>query len=262
MVTRIAGLVLFALVVVAGCGDDDEDSPGGAPDVLTGRTFLSQSVTMDGAPHPLVDGTVIRLEVAADQIRVHAGCNHLFGTLESTAGGRLRVTQMGGTEMGCDPALHDQDQWLADLLTAHPSWSLDRDTLTLSGDTTVITLLDRRVADPDRPLEGTRWIVDTLLSGDAASSLPTDAVAELTFSSGQLTGSTGCNDLSGSYRLDVGVIHLDAFVQTDVMCEPDVMILEEAVVALSGASVEYEIVAGRLTLTGPDGRGLGLQAVD
>jgi hypothetical protein len=32
------------------------------------------------------------------------------------------------------------------------------------------------------------------------------------------------------------------------------------VLALSGASVEFEIVASRLTLTGPDGRGLGLHA--
>jgi heat shock protein HslJ len=94
--------------------------------------------------------------------------------------------------------------------------------------------------------------------GDTASSLATDAVAELTFEGGALTGSTGCNGIQGGYRIDGTTLHLDDFVTTDAACDPEVMVLEDAVLALSGASVDYEIVAGRLTLALPDGRGLGL----
>ncbi len=257
----LAVLAPFALVVlVVGCGDDE--GPVASGDPLTGRTFLSEAITVDGAPFELVEGTRIRLELTDAEVRVNAGCNHLSGTLESTADGVLRIGQMGGTEMGCDQALHDQDDWLMELLTSSPAWSLAGDRLTLTSGSTVIELLDRRVADPDRTLEGTAWIVDTIYQGDTASSLPTDAVAELTFADGEVSGSTGCNDIQGRYRIDGSTLHVEDLVQTDVACAPEVMVLEDAVLALNGSAVTFEIAAARLTLTLPDGRGLGLHAAD
>src|SRR5262245_63953243 len=46
------------------------------------------------------------------------------------------------------------------------------DKLTLTSGTTVVSLQDREVAEPDLPLTGTTWTVDTLLAGGAASSIP------------------------------------------------------------------------------------------
>jgi heat shock protein HslJ len=227
---------------------------------LEGRTFLSQEVTQDGRDRPLVAGTLVRIELSERELRAHAGCNHLFGTIESTAGGTLVVSDMGGTEMGCEADRHAQDQWLVDLLTSSPSWSLDGDLLVLTSGTTTMRLLDRRVADPDRPLEGTRWLVDTIIQGDTAMSIAAEEVAELHFSDGEVTGFTGCNELSGTYRIDGDRLHLVSFVQTDQHCGPEAMVLEDAVLAIESSGVEYRVVAGRLTLTAPDGRGLGLHA--
>ena len=39
---------------------------------------------------------------------------------------------------------------------------------------------DREVADPDRPLEGTRWVVDGIVAGDAVLSIPAGVTAALT----------------------------------------------------------------------------------
>ena len=77
-------------------------------------------------------------------------------------GERLAVEQMMTTEMACEPALMEQDQWLAALLDG-AIVALAGDTLTLAKDGDRLSLLDREVADPDRPLIGTRWIVDGLV---------------------------------------------------------------------------------------------------
>jgi heat shock protein HslJ len=254
------GCLLVVTLVAAGCGDDDSDGVGSG-NGLAGRVFISQRV--EG--HDLVAGTEIRLEFTADEVRATAGCNHLFGQLVSTGSGRLEVSDMGGTEMGCDPERHDQDRWLTDLLTSRPSWSLDGNRLVISTELVELALLDRVEADPDRALEGTRWVVDTIYAGStgpdgSASSVPGDAKAFVVLAEGRITGSTGCNELSGSYRIDGASIAFDELVQTDMACEPATMVLEDAVVAVLGQQVDHSIVAGRLTLTAPDGHGLGLRA--
>ena len=74
------------------------------------------------------------------------------------------------TEMACPGGRMEQDTWVADFLSAGPRMSLDGDQLTLTGSTITMVLTDRRVVDPDRPLAGTRWVVDTIFQGDTASS--------------------------------------------------------------------------------------------
>jgi hypothetical protein len=54
-----------------------------------------------------------------------------------------------------------------------------------------ITLVDRTVANPDRALIGTRWVVDTLITSDVASSVPAGVVAFLQLGTdGRVHGST------------------------------------------------------------------------
>lgn len=210
--------------------------------------------------------TTIRLELTTDEVRATAGCNHLFGTLESSDDGILEVSEMGGTEMGCPPELHAQDEWLAELLTSGPSWSLDGDELILSSGEVEVVMVDREEADPDRALEGTTWIVDTLFSGSgpdgAATNPPPGAEAQLRFEDGRVSGSTGCNELSGTYEIEDGSIILDDLVQTYVLCGEELMELETAVTSLAGGPLQHEIEAGRLRLTTPSGEGLGLHAGD
>jgi len=250
-------LAIAALTFVVGaCGDDSETSTGSGGGSLGGRTFLSSEST-----HALVDGTRVRLEFRDDELRAHAGCNHLFGEVTSTADGVLSVGQMGGTEMGCDPDLHAQDEWLVAFLTSEPAWSLDGDTLTLTGETDTLVLLDREVADPDRPLEGTTWTVDGIIEGDAVSSVPQGAAATLTIADGRISGEAGCNSFSGPVEIRDGEIVITGLESTLKACEDARGELEEAVFAVLGAErIGYEIEAARLTLTGDGGRGLVLLA--
>jgi heat shock protein HslJ len=257
-------MTLAALVIVAGCGDTVTQT--GDNDGLEGHTFLSESVTEAGEPRDLVDGTQIRLEFGDDgNLSVNAGCNHLLATA-SIGADALEVDGVGGTEMGCDPDRHAQDEWISEFLTGSTGWALDGDRLTLTSGDTEIVLLDRVVADPDRPLEGTRWIVDTIISGSgndgAASSMyaGTEGSAWLVIEDDRFTAHSGCREYTGSVTESGTQLAFADTVQTDPACAPELEEIDEVMAAIVTGEVEFNIEAARLRLDHPDDVGLALHA--
>ncbi|OGO53394.1 MAG: hypothetical protein A2V84_05700 [Chloroflexi bacterium RBG_16_70_13] len=169
-------------------------------------------------------------------------------------GGRLVVDQLATTEMACDPALMEQDRWVADLLDG-ATIALDGDTLTLTKGMTRLTFLDREVADPDRPLLGTRWVVDGLVARDAVSSVPAGVVAALTFADGWVEVEAGCNTGGGAIQVTESTIDFGPIGLTKMACEPPRMAVEQALTTVLSGSVRYTIEAAILTL---DAGGVGL----
>lgn len=251
--------VTCALLLLAACGDEMMTAES---DGLEGRTFLSEAVTDDGKPRELVEGTRIALEFGDDgRLSAHAGCNHLFTDVSIDAD-VLETGLVGGTEMGCDQARHEQDSWLAAFLESSPAWTLDGDRLTLTSGGTEIVLLDRRVADPDRALEGTRWVVDTIVTGDAASSMwaGTEGSAWLVIEAGRFTASSGCRDIDGVVDVSGDRLRFAEVVQTDPVCPPELVDVDDVMLTVLAGDVAYDIEAARLRLDHPDGVGLGLHA--
>lgn len=142
------GLAVAAAIHLGGCsgGPASSGAPGGANPALDAKTYLSTAV--QGAV--LAPGTRIRLAFTNGSISASGDCNTMGGAY-STSGGRLAATQMSMTDMGCDEARNLQDQWLAKLFGG-ATVALAGDTLTLSQGPIQVTLLDRKVADPNRPL--------------------------------------------------------------------------------------------------------------
>jgi heat shock protein HslJ len=158
---------------------------------LAGRTFLSTAVTEGGVPRPMPAGTWVMLRFTADgRLLASAGCNTISGPVH-LSGGQLRMPAMATTEMGCADDLMAQDQWLTSLLEAQPSWQLSGPHLRVSTSQTVIELTDRRVLDPDRPLEGTRWVASALIGANVAAAAAALPQVFLVFGQGQVTGSDG-----------------------------------------------------------------------
>ena len=145
---RTVVLVAAALLVVA-CGASGAPSP--APASLESRTFLSTGVQ----GHDLVAGTHVRLSFKDGRVGINAGCNSMSGAYQ-IVDGRLVTTNMAITEMGCEPPLMAQDQWVGAFIGG-AMLTVAGDTLTLRNGDTTMTLKDRAVADADRLLEGTRW---------------------------------------------------------------------------------------------------------
>jgi heat shock protein HslJ len=244
-------------LVFAACGDGGGNS---AAATLRGRTFLSDSATVGGDPRPLVTGTQIRLTFWPDgRITASAGCNILSGSFRAD-GDHLVITELGSTEMGCDAARHSQDEWLASVLTASPAYVLDDMRLQLRSDDTDIALLDREVADPDRPLLHTAWAVDGVIDGSMAGSIPAGTSATMVFDDDKIDVTiTSCNQISGSVKIAPNTIDVGHLVTTDVACTGPAAALEAAIVAVLDGKITYAIEAATLRLTRSNGKGLTLR---
>lgn len=248
---RIAALVIAigTALAAAGCG--------AATGELANRTFVSVAVTDGGGPKVLAPGTQIRLDFEPRTLSANAGCNTFGGDYRVDAG-RLQLESGGMTAMGCPPDLQAQDQWLIALLGSKPAVRLVGNDLTLEGGSISIHLLDREVANPDLDLVGPTWTVESILDGDAVSSVPAGATASLTFKAdGTVDLNAGCNRGSGTWRLDGGGITITGVALTKMACLGGAGELEAAVMrVLSGARLATDIDANVLTLTSGQG---GLQ---
>lgn len=239
-------MLLTATMVVAACstaGSTGSGSPSPAAATLDGRTFLS--TTVQG--RELVAGSTVRLTFKDGQLGIGAGCNHIGGGY-TIIDRRLTTGQLAMTDMGCAAPLMAQDTWLSGFV-AGATVLLEGDTLTLRNGDVSMTLTDREVADPDRPLEGTRWVVDGIVSGDAVSSVPAGATASVTIADGQMQVQAGCNSGHATVEVTATTLTIGPLALTKRACAPAATALEQAVTDVLAGKVGYAIEADVLTLT-------------
>ena len=242
------------LLALAACGN--ESSVGGS---LKGKSYLSTAVTENGKAKQLAAATRIRLQFTDDgRLIADAGCNSMQSPV-STSNGKLSVEDLAMTEMGCDAPRHAQDEWLAKLLQNEPTWKLEADTLTVTSGGTTISLLDRKTAEPDLPLEGTRWTLETVITGEIASHQVGAEKVWITFDGERITGSTGCNELQGVVARDNGKLTFGDIATTRRACVGDGATLESALLNTLKGEVTYEIDSNRLKLRA-GGNGLDFTA--
>jgi heat shock protein HslJ len=252
-IRSLLALAILPVIVLAACS-----TAAAAP--LDGRTFLSAKVTDKGADRPLVPGTTIRLTFNKDgQLGVNAGCNIMGGGYRID-GGTLRFEGGAMTEMGCDEPRSKQDDWVFAFLGSKPTVALTGNDLTLTAGDVVIRLVDREIADPDLPLVGPTWTVNSILTGDAVSSIPDGVLATLKFGAdGRVEVQPGCNQGGGSYAVEGNRIRFTEIVMTTMACDGARGQMETAVLAvLQADNLTYAIEAGSLTLqAGAQGLVLG-----
>jgi heat shock protein HslJ len=174
--------------------------------------------------------------------------------------GRLVAGPLATTEMACDPRLMSQDVWLADLLASRPTASLTGTALELAGDDVTIRFQDRRVAEPDLPLEGVRWTVEAIVSGEAVSSPGVASPGVLRFADGRVEVFAGCNRGSADYTRDGSALSLGPLSLTRKACPPAQMAHERAVAAVFNHSVTAQI-EGDVLRVAAGSRGLVLRGV-
>ncbi|WP_433165359.1 META domain-containing protein [Kribbella sp. CA-247076] len=249
----------------------------GSTSTPLGTAYLSTAVTEDGEPTQLLPETRIWLEFARvpnknedgprvyDVLRANVGCNRLGAAVaagELLTDGRIRIDGLGGTQIGCQPPLRGQEEWFKTFLTSQPSWRLNGDELTLTSGSTTITLLDRSIAEPDFPLDGTRWkVVATITNADLRQRDHQPMQAWLSVDGHRLTGWTGCNELSGTVTRNNTELTFTNVAITDHPCPPETAALQTAVLTTLGPAVTYTIDHNHLTLQNPTGTGLDLKAI-
>lgn len=231
----------------------------GADDSPDGRTFVSVDVEGDQIP----GAGPLTVAFDSGQISTFAGCNHGSGAVD-LSDGRV-VTQLATTMMACPPPLDDADRWMSQFFDAQPSWTLSGDTLTLQTDAATVTLRDKKVVHPDRPLTDTTWQVTSLLSAEAISTSQALERAKPTLriaADGTVTGFTGCNQITGQATVSgtPAVIEFGPLATTRKACLGDIDEVERAMLRALTGTVQAAIDSDELRLSGADGYGLILRA--
>ena len=257
-VQRTAQLAAYAalLVVTSACGTQGADAgnePAGTD--LDGSWRLT-AATHNGANLVLVDTHPITLDLDGDEARGISACNNYFGTVDAaTETAAVTFGGLGRTEMACTPAsVMDLEQAYLAALGAVESAARAGDQLTLSG-----ADLELRFATiqpvPQAELEGTRWLLESVIEGESASSVAGEP-ATLLLSGGRLTGSTGCRKLTGGYELSRDQVTVDALESDKRGCPPNLDRQDRHVLTALQDGFGIAIDGDVLTVTGPSGNGL------
>jgi heat shock protein HslJ len=248
------------LLVLASCGQ--EPAGQSAPDPLRGRTFIATAVTDDGRPHALVPDTELSVEFTDDgRLIARAGCNMMQGKVNTADGKLVFDGDLASTAMGCDKARTDQDSFVGSVLGASPSWKLANDRLTITSGTTTLDMAPRESVTPNKDLVGTGWVLDTLLDGNVASSMPAGVPpVTLVFDGKKVVADTHCNGVWAEYTVTGGTIEFKQGASTLIGCGPEIERGENAMREVLTGEVTFEITADRLTLNNLSGKGIQLHA--
>ncbi len=252
-------LALAGAVILAACGSAETGPAAPPASSIEGRAFLATGATSEGAPHGLI-GQVSVDFTQPGRIRVGTGCNSGSGP-GRIADGRLVIEDLAVTAMGCPADLVAQEAFVLALVGSRPTVSLTGDDLVLRSDAAEVRFLDRRVADPDRPLEGTRWTIDGTFDAAIASSASSSAGRRgfLVIEAGRVTGSTGCRTFAGPATVSGAEVTFGPLTLAGPPCPTDEARTEAAVLAVLEGTASASITARSLRLTKPDGTGISLR---
>jgi heat shock protein HslJ len=211
---------------------------------IEGRSFLLKSAQ----GYTPIAGTRLRLSFDAGQLSFNAGCNSYAGPY-SICAGKLCVSDLGGTLIGCDAELHTQDEWFASFFAAAPRLDVAGAALTLQGASATLELLDRELADPDRPLTGRVWTIDTFIQGASASNVPMAVRPTLEFGSdGTLRVFDSCNGGGADYARNGQALTLSSVGYTEVACSGTRVTEDRVHAVIAEGELTFTIQANRLTL--------------
>ena len=276
---------ITAIAVLLGsvaCNDDSDnpssetfhDSPNSGstnsavtPSELNGRSFNLHSA--EG--YTPMDASLVAVSFTADWIGLGAGCNRMGGEYQ-VEDDKLVVSGILSTDMACDDGLGLQEDWFLGFVRGGPTVHLDGDWLTLASGSTTLTFLDRVIADPDRPLVGTNWILNARLMAPIAMSMVLETNPRVFFQTGgafspkdRFSLHSGCNVGEGAYEATATKITFSSFQLGDTDCsfEGDAKENEEQwqfLMQVFSGTANYRIQASQLLIEHTDGTGIHASA--
>ena len=244
-VKRVVTAILVGLLFAACAGD-------------AASLIDTQWVLVELDRQPPLQGRLPSLRFGADEVGGTTGCNSYFGSYV-LRGSQLSFGGLGQTEMACEEPLMEQERaFLVRLsqVTNHRSAEERLEMLSASGE--VLLVWEQSEPVPNAPLEGTSWVLESFIDGEAASSILAGSEITLRYQGGRVSGTAGCNDFGGDYSLDDGAISYSILEITVEACQtpPGVMDQEQLFMEILQAATASEVEGKRLTLMTPDGRAL------
>jgi heat shock protein HslJ len=237
--------------------DDQPVAPPVSQDIL-GDWELVEG-TSEGRPLPTPRTGRATLSANDRQVTGTAFCNG-YGGGYRLDGDRLLLQDVASTSMAClDPVLMQGESAFLTVLTAEgTSFTRTADELVLENPAGRLRF-QAQTPVPTAELVGTRWVLDTLIDGETASSTVGEPATLELAGDGTFTASTGCRPLSGTWRAIGDTVYLD-YQWPEASCAPDVEAQEQQIIGTLGNGFRAVVEEQRLTATGRDGRGLGYRA--
>lgn len=182
------------------------------------------------------------------------GCNNVGGSYTQDAG-ELTLSDTFVTEMAClDEAVTAQETLMLQALPtiAGVRGTVDAAELTDAAGAVVFALA-KKAPVPDRELEGTSWVLTTIVTGDSASSVMGESPLTLTIADGMLHA-RACNSINGTVTVDGGTLAVGPLASTRMACPSEEETIQEGqyIGGLESASA-FEIAGDTLTITTADG---------
>ena len=242
--------VVLPLMLLSGCSEN----PTETTEETEAAKLIGLEFVLDSGVDP-VKGTTIYLGfdvgyTGAMELNLSAGCNGMGGFFE-LEDDVLVMSSFWSTEMWCGDELQAQEEWILGFFTSEPSLDLSGDYLTLTGAEETLVFIDREVADPDRPLAGTDWTVDTFIDGDSATNFSLEEYPWFLFGEdGAIQVFTGCNLGVGNYTTDGNTLTFIGVSYDEKACEDkNVNWAESHIQSLTtDGTATYTIDAARLTI--------------
>jgi heat shock protein HslJ len=269
-----ATLLLGALVAVllAGCaGATPSASPAGSADpgasAGAGGGGMVDAIgdwrlvegSSAGVAIPIVEGSDITMTVEGSRVAGRAACNQYGGDIV-VADGRVQFGPLSMTEMACAEPIMASEAAFLGALGAVRGATLDGDRLTLAGDDVRLEF-ERQQPIPAADLTDTDWVLDSLVTLDAVSSV-SGRPAELRLGSdGSVTGSTGCRAFTGRWEEANGEIAFSDLAMDQVTCAPDLADQDDHVTTVLGDGFKAEVHGDQLVLAASSGQGLRYHTV-
>lgn len=173
------------------------DPPENSDGSFDGRWQLAAADTADG-PVAALQGRPFLLQLEGASARWE-GCN-LHESRVTTNGNEIQFGSLRSTMRGCSS---DVDADFGAALSAVRSAAVDTaGRLVMEGGG--FRLVFARVGpSPAPPVEGPRWLLDTLIEGETATG---PHVFTLRLADGRLEGSAPCGAIGGTYRISEGML--------------------------------------------------------
>ncbi|MGW0394867.1 META domain-containing protein [Streptomyces sp. NPDC003042] len=249
---------LAVLLALVGCGRAADSGSGSVPDAV--GVWAVQSLTSDGRTLHAPEAAYV--DFTHDAAKGNYGCNGFTAEVTRHGASALTVTPGATTTMACENT--DFETAFAKLFQGRLTIDRGPDRLTLkTADGSTIAMTTKQPV-PDAPLTVTVWTVDSLISGESVSSVPTEVAGRARFTlapDGSASGTLGCNRFSARATVDGPTVSFGPLTTTRIACEGAAGEVERTVTDLFGSGpLTWKIQGRNLTFTAPDGKGLGAVA--
>lgn len=243
---RFLVLAVGLAIVAAACAQPG-DAGSSSVETPDGNWILVSGV-------PIVDGGPITLSFTGEEFGGRAACNTYGGTATITGDSiEMPGATFFMTEMGCQADIQASESAFVAALFEVSDWSVENRQLTLTGQG--VSLVFEPVADvPTAAIVGTNWVLESLVSGEAVSSVsgnPTLLLSEI----GTVAGSTGCRELSGTWVVGGGEIFFPE-LSASGECTDELRAQDGLIVTVLGDGFVAEVAGDRLEITDVSGEGL------